>query len=115
MAVKSLNTSSDTPFHDPTLYRSIVGGLLYLAMTRPDLSYSVNVVCQHIQAPTNGNFQAVKRILHYLNETKDLGLRLLSTSSLQWYAFSDSDWARCPITRRSTIGFCTFLGSNLIS
>lgn len=84
-------------------------------MTRADLSYSVNTVCLHIEIPTVGHFEAVKRILRYLAGTVDVGFRILSCSTLNLYAFSNADWAGCPITRRSTTGFCTFLGANLMS
>ena len=57
----------------------------------------------------------VKRILRYVKGTISLGLRIVQHSSLDLYAFSYADWARCPTTRRSTTGFCTFLGSNCIS
>ncbi|XP_035541937.1 uncharacterized mitochondrial protein AtMg00810-like [Juglans regia] len=102
-------------FPDVRTYRSLVGGLQYLTFTRPDISYSVNYVCQFMQTPTVGHFQLVKRILRYLQGTATLGLRILSISTLDLYGFSDADWVGYPTTRRSTIGFCTFLGSNCIS
>ena len=57
----------------------------------------------------------VHRILRYIKGTIDTGLNFTSHSTLDLCAFSDADWAGCPTTRRSTIGYCTFLGSNLIS
>lgn len=102
-------------YTDATQYRSLVGALQYLTMTRPELSYAVNIVCQYMHNPTATHFKMVKRILRYVSGTLHLGLRILRSISLNLYAFSDSDWAGCPQTRRSTTGFCTFLGSNLIS
>jgi hypothetical protein len=102
-------------YSDPTHYRSIVGALQYLTFTRPDLSYSVNFVCQFMHAPTMAHYKILKRILRYVNGTTQLGLHILASSTLDLYAFSDADWAGCPSTRRSTTGFCTFLGSNCIS
>ncbi|XP_042964638.1 uncharacterized mitochondrial protein AtMg00810-like [Carya illinoinensis] len=110
-----LISASDQLFDDPALYRSLVGGLQYLTFTRPDLSFSVNYVCQFLQAPTMAHFQLVKRILRYLQGTTALGLHITSNSSLDLYGFSDADWAGCPTTRRSTSGYFTFLGSNYIS
>ncbi|KAK2991573.1 hypothetical protein RJ640_013833 [Escallonia rubra] len=116
MAPKSFSLKNkDSLFHDPTLFRSIVGGLQYLTMTRPDLSYAINVVCQHMHRPTQAAFQLMKRILRYVKGTTQLGLQIRSASSLDLYAFYDADWAGCPSSRRSTTGFCTFLGSNCIS
>ncbi|XP_042494989.1 uncharacterized mitochondrial protein AtMg00810-like [Macadamia integrifolia] len=103
------------PFSDITLFRSIVGALQYLTMTRPNLSYVVNSVCQYMHAPTVAHFGMVKRILRYVCGTLDVGLRILRDSSLDLFAFSDSNWVGCPVTRRSTMNFCTFLGANCIS
>ncbi|XP_043714507.1 uncharacterized mitochondrial protein AtMg00810-like [Telopea speciosissima] len=115
MALRSSVEGDSCPFIDVTLYRSIVGGLQYLTMTRPDLSYAVNSVCQHMHSPTVAHFGMVKHILRYVKGTLDHGLWIVRASSLTLYGFSDSDWAGCPLTRRSTTGFCTFLGANCIS
>jgi hypothetical protein len=100
---------------DATNYRSIVGALQYITLTRPDLTHAVNLVCQFMHQPGASHFQAVKRILRYLQGTLDYGLRLLSRSSLSLYGFSDADWAGCLDTRRSTTGYCIYLGANCIS
>jgi hypothetical protein len=116
MATKRVSLShAEELYSDITEYRRIVGTLQYLTLTRPDLSYAVNTVCQYMHAPTNEHFQMVKRILRYVKGTRSLGVRILRHSSLDLFAFSDADWAGCPITQRSTTGFCTFLGSNCIS
>lgn len=107
--------NGDSPYHDPTFFRSIVGALQYLTLTRPDLSLAVNVVCQHMHAPTIAHFQMVKRILRYVRGTLDLHLFLRSRSSLDLFAFADADWAGCKLTRRSTTGYCLFLGANCVS
>lgn len=95
--------------------RSVVGGLQYLTMTRPDLSFAVNRVCQYVQAPTDVHWAAVKRILRYVKGTLDLGLKIQRSPNTTLSAFSDSDWAGCPNDRRSTGGFAIFLGTNLVS
>ncbi|KAK1604948.1 hypothetical protein QYE76_028621 [Lolium multiflorum] len=100
---------------DSTRYRSIVGAMQYITLTRPDISFSVIKVCQFLHAPTTVYWIAVKRILRYLRGTIALGLRLSRSSSTLVSAFSDADWAGCPDDRRSTGGFAVFLGSNLIS
>nr|XP_045086327.1 uncharacterized mitochondrial protein AtMg00810-like [Aegilops tauschii subsp. strangulata] len=99
---------------DATEYRSIVGGLQYLTITRPDLSFAVNRVCQYLHAPTDVHRSAVKRILRYVRLTVSFGLHLRPSSSGVISAFSDADWAGCPDDRRSTGGHAVFLGPNLI-
>ncbi|WVZ83847.1 hypothetical protein U9M48_030944 [Paspalum notatum var. saurae] len=100
---------------DGTKYRSIVGALQYLTLTRPDLSYSVNKVCQFLHSPTSSHWTAVKRILRYVKNTLDLGLKINPTNSTMVSAFSDADWAGSIDDRRSTGGFAIYFGPNLIS
>jgi histone deacetylase 1/2 len=101
--------------NDSTNYRSIIGALQYITLTRPDIAFSVNKVCQFLHAPTTVHWTAVKRILRYLRGTISLGLRLSKSSSTIVSAFSDADWAGCPDDRRSTGGFAVYVGSNLVS
>ena len=100
---------------DATHYRSVVGALQYLTLTRPDISYSVNKVCQFLHAPTTVHWAAVKRILRYIKQCTSLGIKLLKSSSTLISAFSDADWAGSGDDRRSTGGFAIFFGSNLVS
>jgi histone deacetylase 1/2 len=100
---------------DSTRYRSIVGALQYITLTRLDIPFSVNKVCQFLHAPTTVHWTAVKHILRYLKGTLSLGLRLSKSGSTMVSAFSDVDWAGCLDDRRSTGGFAVFFGSNLVS
>ena len=100
---------------DSTRYRSIVGALQYITLTRPDIAFSVNKVCQFLHSPTTVHWTAVKRILRYLKGTISVGLCINKSDSTLVSAFSDADWAGCPDDRRSTGGFAVFFGSNLIS
>ena len=100
---------------DATRYRSVVGALQYLTLTRPDISFSVNKVCQFLHAPTTVHWSTVKRILRYVQSTIKLGLHIKKSESMLVSAFSDADWAGCVDDRRSTGGFAVFLGSNLVS
>jgi hypothetical protein len=115
MVVSQQLSSAGDAFHDPTLFRSMVGALQYLTITRPDLTYAVNYVSQHMQSPTVPHFQALKRILRYVKGTLHYGLSFSPSSSTGLTAYSDADWAGCPDTRRSTSGYAIFLGDNLIS
>ena len=108
-------STNDELFLDPTHYRSIVSALQYPTFTRPDISYNVNFVCQFMHSFTMAHFKLVKRILRYISGTTHFGMRILSSSSFNLYAFLDAEWAGCPATRRSTMRFYTFLRSNCIS
>jgi histone deacetylase 1/2 len=99
---------------DSTNYRSIVGGLQYLTLTRPDISFSVNKVCQFLHAPTTVHWTAVKRILRYVKDIVDIGITFQSSSSTLLSGFSEADWAGCLDDRRSTGGFAIFVGPNLV-
>ena len=100
---------------DCTRYRSIVGGLQYLTLTRPDIAFSVNKICQYLHAPTTVHWTAAKRILRYVQHTSTIGLVFSKSSSITVSAFCDADWAGCLDDRRSTGGFAIFYGPNLIS
>jgi histone deacetylase 1/2 len=102
---------------ESTRYRSIVGGLQYLTMTRPDLSFSVNKVCQYLHAPRSSHWSAVKRILRYVQSTLSDGLLLRrpTRSPDLLSAFSDADWAGNADDRRSTGGYAVFYGGNLVA
>jgi hypothetical protein len=100
---------------DATKYRSIVGALQYLTLTRPDLVFAVNKVCQFLHAPTDEHWADVKRILRYVKGCTKVGLKIAENSSLLVSAFSDVDWIGCLDDRRSTGGYAMFLGANLVS
>jgi len=110
----SLHEGSLLGLNDATHYRSIVGALQYLSLTRPDIAYSVNKVCQFLHAPTTVHWAAVKRILRYLKQCTKLGLKIHKSSSTLVSAFSDADWAGST-DDRSIGGFAVFLGSNFVS
>ncbi|XP_071686934.1 uncharacterized mitochondrial protein AtMg00810-like [Rutidosis leptorrhynchoides] len=115
LATAEVFSSKGTPFSDHTLYRSLVGALQYLTITRPDISYAVNQVSQFLQAPTFDHFQAVKRILRYVKGTIAYGLSFHHSPMPSILGYSDADWARCLDTRCSTYGYSIFLGGNLVS
>jgi hypothetical protein len=100
---------------DASKFRSIVGALQYLTVTRPDLSYSVNKVCQFLHTPTSIHWKTVKRILWYDKGTKSLGLIITKSPSMMVSGFGDADWAGYVDDRRSTGGLAIFLGCNLVS
>jgi histone deacetylase 1/2 len=93
---------------------SIVGGLQYLTITRPDISYVVNRVCPYLHAPCDTHWSAVKRMLRYIRLTVCYGLHIRPNPSRVLSVYSDADWANSPDDRRSTGDYAVFFGSNLI-
>ena len=114
---EKLSVYDGTPLgpEDATRYRSVVGALQYLTLTRPDISFAVNKVCQYLHAPTSAHWTAVKRIFRYLKPTISIGLRIIKSPSTLVSGFSYADWAGCVDDRRSTGGFAIFFGCNLVS
>ena len=92
---EKLTTHGSDLMLDPHLYRSVVGVLQYLTITRPELSFAVNQVCQFMQTPREAHWKAVKRILRYIAGTIDFGLhiRRQQPSSVTLTGFCDADWA----------------------
>ncbi|GJY50198.1 putative RNA-directed DNA polymerase [Tanacetum coccineum] len=127
----SLSLDDSTTFSNPVKYRQVVASLQYVNLSRPDIAFDVNKVCQYMLAPTENHWSAVKRILRYLHGTVEHGMliRRSSGSTLQAFtgvlwkgnpdtfleAFSDADWVGDSDDRRSTRVFSIYLGSNLIS
>ncbi|XP_047323293.1 uncharacterized mitochondrial protein AtMg00810-like [Impatiens glandulifera] len=110
-----MSTQSGISYRDPTSYRSLCGALQYLTFTRPDISYVVQQVCLFMHAPQVAHMNALKRIIRYIQGTADYGLQLYKSSITSLISYTDADWDGCPDTRRSTSGYCVFLGDNLIS
>ncbi|KAK6131685.1 hypothetical protein DH2020_034592 [Rehmannia glutinosa] len=100
---------------DPTLYRSMIGSLLYLTASRPDISYSVCVCARYQSSPKESHLKAVKRIIRYINGTTELGILYSSDTTTNLVGFSDADWAGDVDDRKSTTGGCFYLGNNLVS
>ncbi|XP_019157555.1 PREDICTED: uncharacterized protein LOC109154145 [Ipomoea nil] len=115
VSLTRVGTDPPVPYADPTQYRSLAGALQYLTVIRPDLSYAVNRLCQHMHAPTTEHWGMLKRVLRYVKGTLNLGLRLCRSSSTDILAFSDFGWAGYPDDRKSTGGFAIFYCQNLVS
>ncbi|KAH9699266.1 retrovirus-related pol polyprotein from transposon RE1 [Citrus sinensis] len=102
-------------FENPSLYRSIVGSLQYLTLTRLEIAFTVNKLSQFLANPSVLHWQACKRVLRYLQCTADLGLQFYASGSLTLSAFSDADWGSDLDDRNLVGGYCIYLGNNLVS
>ncbi|XP_022154958.1 uncharacterized protein LOC111022102 [Momordica charantia] len=104
-------------FPAPSLYRSIVGSLQYVTVTRPqpEIAYVVNRVCQFMHQLSLLHWQAVKRILRYLKGALHHGLLLSKPSHLNIHGFADDDWASNLDDRKSTSSYCIYFGGNLVT
>ena len=112
--LKLTSDVGDTLPH-PEEYHKLVGKLIYLTLTRPDIAYTVHVLSKFMHNPTSVHLQAGKRVLRYLAGAPGQGILLANHSQAKLSAYCDSDWAGCPSTRRSTTGFCILLGGSPIS
>jgi hypothetical protein len=100
---------------DQKVYRSMIGSLLYLWASRPDIMLSV-CMCERFQAaPKDCHLRVVKRIMRYLVLTHNLGLWYPKGSHFELLGYMDADYARCKVDRKSTSGTCQFLGWSLVS
>ncbi|KAH9105565.1 hypothetical protein LEN26_014717 [Aphanomyces euteiches] len=107
------NAPKDDDFHSQ--YRQAIGCLMYLMIgTRPDLAYAVQALSRHLNNPGKSHWESAKRVMRYVAGTLNYGLIYTGTSSTLT-AYSDSDYASDPTTRRSITGYCTFVGGNLVS
>ncbi|KAL4325065.1 hypothetical protein GQ457_11G028180 [Hibiscus cannabinus] len=112
----SLNSADDGEGKvDAQLYRSLVGSLLYLTISRPDILQATSLLSRFMQSPSKVHYGAAKRVLRYLKETCSYGLWYSNSGNFKLLGFSDSDWAGSVDDRKSTIGYLFMLGSNVIS
>ncbi|GJZ45941.1 hypothetical protein Tco_0593537 [Tanacetum coccineum] len=123
--VKTASTPTETQKHllkdedgeevDIHMYRSIIGSLMYLTSSRPNIMFAVCACARYQVNPKVSHLYAVKRIFRYLKGQPKLGLWYLKDSPFDLVAYTDSDYARASLDKKSTIGGCQFLGCRLIS
>ncbi|PRQ60643.1 putative RNA-directed DNA polymerase [Rosa chinensis] len=109
-----LNVLSE-PLSNLTSYQRLVGKLIYLTITRPDIAYAVSIVSQFMHAPTLAHLHIIKRILRYLKGSVGRGILMKNNGNTHIMGYTDSDWADNSLDRKSTTGFCTFVGGNLVT
>jgi hypothetical protein len=110
-----LLSDSSSNLVDPTMYRQLIGSLMYLVNTRPDICFAVNTLSQHMVEPKQVHWMAAKHILRYLRGTIGYGLRYVSSGDVRLQGYTDSHWARSAMDQKSTSGCCFSLGSGMIS
>jgi hypothetical protein len=110
-----LHNDDGKPYEDISQYRRLVGKLLYLTNTRPDIAYATQQLSQFLHKPIVTHYKAACRVIRYLKHNPGRGLIFHRNSEMQLLGYSDADWAGCLDTRKSTTSYCFFLGSSLIS
>ncbi|PKU74875.1 Retrovirus-related Pol polyprotein from transposon TNT 1-94 [Dendrobium catenatum] len=108
------SSTSQEPFSNPQLYRHLIGSLQYLTLTRSDIQFAVHQLCQYMQHPLNQHFDALKRLLRFINGTTNTGIQL-HPQDLTLRGYVDADWASNSLDRKSISGHCHFMGNSLIS
>ena len=112
---EKLSKDDDSGEADSTRYRSIIGSLLYLTATRPDLMYATSVLSRFMQKPTQAHMKGVKRVLRYVKGTTNYGIWFNSTENPELIGYSDSDWAGSIDDMKSTSGYVFSLGNGVFS
>jgi hypothetical protein len=114
---KLSESSSDSDLIDPTMYRQLIGSLMYLVNTRPDICYAMSALSQFMSQSRQLHWVAAKHVLRYLRVTVGYGLRYASNSNvdMRLQEYVDSDWARSAVDRKSTSGCCFSLKSAMVS
>ena len=110
-----LNAESGSQLPDPETYRRLIGRLLYLTISRPDICYTVHKLSQFVSDPRSGHMNAANILLRYLKHTAGQGILFKAKLDTSIHAYVDADWGSCIDSRKSTIGYCIFLGNSLIS
>ena len=105
---KKIDMSEDDEA-DPTLYRQLIGSLMYQVNTRPEICCAVNTLSQFMVEPMRAHWATTKHVLRYLQGTIKLGLKYTRSSAVRLSGFINVDWAESPVDRKSTIGQTSFM------
>ena len=109
----NLDSDASGNIVDQKLYRSMIGSLLYVTASRPDVVFSVCMCARFQASPRESYLKATKRILRYLKHTQNIGLWYPKGATFVSIGYSDSDYAGCKVERKSTSGTCQLLGRSL--
>ncbi|XP_071699438.1 uncharacterized mitochondrial protein AtMg00810-like [Rutidosis leptorrhynchoides] len=108
-------TDKDPLLVNVTEYQKLVGRLIYLTLTRPDISFTVHVLSQYMHAPLHSHLNLAFRTLIYLKREPGKGLHLVRSNNFNLHAYCDSDWAKCKMNRKSVSGYLVYLCGSLVS
>ena len=111
----NLDSDASGNMVDQKLYWSMIGSLLYVTASRPDVMFNVCMCARFQSSPRECHLKATKRILRYLKHTPNVGLWYPKGAKFELVGYSDSDYAGCKVERKSTSGTCQLLGRSLIS
>jgi hypothetical protein len=107
--------SSNSELIDPTMYRQLIGSLMYLVNIKPNICYVVSALSQFMSQLRQLHWVAAKHVLRYLRGTVGYGLRYASSIDMRLQGYADCDWVRSVVDRKSTSGCCFSLGSTMVS
>ncbi|GMJ15208.1 cysteine-rich RLK (RECEPTOR-like protein kinase) 8 [Hibiscus trionum] len=105
----------DKLLEDVTIFQRLIGRLIYLTHTRPDIMFAVQNLSQFMHQPKESHMLAALRIVKYIKKNSSQGLLFEASNEKQITAYCDSDWASCPISRKSVTGYCIKIGKSLVS
>ncbi|KAJ0909110.1 putative RNA-directed DNA polymerase [Helianthus annuus] len=113
--VKSKLDKDQKLLNNITCFQKLIGKLIYLSLTRPDISYTVQFLSQFMHKPTEVHLSLALRLLRYLKQSPGKGLSFKKGLNLDLLGYADADWAKCLSTRKSVTGYCVYLGDCLVS
>ncbi|XP_015165001.1 uncharacterized mitochondrial protein AtMg00810-like [Solanum tuberosum] len=105
----------DRVLDDPSVYQKLVGRLLYLTITRPDIAFAVQLLSQFMHSPKTSHMKVAMRVVRYVKQAPGMGILMTVNTTNQLIAYCDADWAACPNNRKSITGYMVTYGGSLIS
>jgi Reverse transcriptase (RNA-dependent DNA polymerase) len=111
---KKLNTEEGQPIENINQYQRLVEKLIYLTVTRSDLVFSVSQISQFMHSPRSCHLKAIDKILKYLKRTPGKGILMKNNNSNEICGYTNAGWAES-FDRKSTTGYCTFVGGNIVT
>ncbi|GJX04637.1 ribonuclease H-like domain-containing protein [Tanacetum coccineum] len=115
LAITNEPTNVDKVLDIITEYQKLIGKLIYLTHTRPDISYSVHCLSRFMHKPLRSHLKIALKVLRYLEGNPGKGVHMVKKPKASLEAFVDADWAKCLVTRKSVTGFCVKLNGSLVS